>query len=275
MMKIAAYFIFPNKDDDLIALGDDPTIYDGLIDNVVAIKQLLKNHQDFELCYDAKNLNCFLKMAKNLLKGKYLDDFRTQILHIFGKRSRNIDTKSISSPAYKYINWDIASWYVNNGITCWCAIQSDKIIADAAEVVCDKSNKTILVNIANAHLTGRDAIYVIKDTDNIDGSPKMITTPIVNGANDFADWYAFISNTGFSLKNNPKFEKTAYRWEKQCIYRCLETGYFWYFDYFHKKNKRHYEVFDSNGAHLGEADECGQLKDGTKNKNYFIRKIIS
>ena len=257
-MKIAAYFIFPDR-------VDAPEMYQSVIKDIIAVKKQLKDHIDFELCYDSKNVDCFLKKAENLLEGIYLNDCRNQIQEIFNKHSRNVDKNSRSNSECTYFNWNIASWSVN---------QSDKIIAELSEATLDKKNKTILINIANAYSTDRDAIHVIKDAVHINDLPIIISTPIINNAADFAEWYALVSGKEFSLKDKRKFKKTAYCWEKQSIYECLETGHFWYFDYFHRENKRHFEVFDSKGIHLGEADEKGILKNGTSDNNKSISKII-
>ena len=264
-MKIAAYFIFPDKDDDFVTLGDNPETYKELISDIAVVKQQLKNHQDFELCYDAKNVKCFLEKAEILLDGVYLDNCRYQIQKILDTHSRNVDKNPRSNSTCIYVNWDIASCSVN---------QSDKIIAELSEATLDKKNKTILINIANAYSTDRDAIHVIKDAVHMNDLPIIISTPIINNVADFAEWYALVSNNGFSLRDRQKFERTTYRWIKQSIYRCLITGQYWYPDYFHRENKRHFEVFDGRGIHLGEADEKGILKNGTSDKKKSISKII-
>lgn len=45
------------------------------------------------------------------------------------------------------------------------------------------------------------------------------------------------------------------------VYKEIETGCFWYLDTFHRN---HYEVFDSIGNHLGEADIQKGIIDRTK-----------
>ena len=60
----------------------------------------------------------------------------------------------------------------------------------------------------------------------------------------------------FSLENKSKFQKTNKIEQGQIVYRELKTGNFWYLDNLHKD---HYEVFDSNGKHIAEADMDGKM----------------
>ena len=60
----------------------------------------------------------------------------------------------------------------------------------------------------------------------------------------------------FSLNLGYLFEKTNKREQGQSIYKELNTGYYWYLDNLHKD---HYEVFDKNCNHIGEASMEGIL----------------
>lgn len=60
----------------------------------------------------------------------------------------------------------------------------------------------------------------------------------------------------FSLENKKRFQKTKLIEHGEIVYKEFTTGYFWYFDNFHKN---HYEVFDSNGEHVAEADMDGNM----------------
>lgn len=64
----------------------------------------------------------------------------------------------------------------------------------------------------------------------------------------------------FTLKDNPQFNKTSYINQGQTVYREDQTGRYWVLDNLHKS---HYEVFDSQGIHIGDADLDGNL-DSTK-----------
>jgi DNA-directed RNA polymerase subunit F len=264
-MRIAAYFIFPNKDEDFNALGNVPETYHKLINDVASVKKQLKNHKEFELCYDSENVNCFLEKIESLLNGIYLDNCKNIIRNLFSNHSKNVKTVSDCNLECTYVNWNFSKFEVT---------YADKIISEISEATLSKNNKTILINIANAYPTDKDAIHVIKDAIHINDLPILISTQIASSTADFEEWYISVSSTGFSLRDIHKFNKTPWMWQKQSIYRCQKTGHLWYFDYFHKDNKKHYEVFDNRGNHLGEADENGELKDGTSSNNKSIKDII-
>ncbi len=60
----------------------------------------------------------------------------------------------------------------------------------------------------------------------------------------------------FSLKDTTRFSKTKLVRQGQPVYKEIATNCYWYLDNFHKS---HYEVFDSNEAHIGIADMQGNV----------------
>lgn len=74
--------------------------------------------------------------------------------------------------------------------------------------------------------------------------------------------------------NRDLFVVTPLVWGKQRIYRKKSDGSYWYFDFFHKDNKLHYEVFDSEGKHMGEADMNGIVNYSKKDSNKLIVNLI-
>lgn len=60
----------------------------------------------------------------------------------------------------------------------------------------------------------------------------------------------------FSLSDESRFVKTHYVMQGQSVYMETATRRYWYLDNLHKD---HYEVFDYNGTHLGEADADGSV----------------
>jgi len=72
----------------------------------------------------------------------------------------------------------------------------------------------------------------------------------------------------FSLSDETRFIKTGHHYQNMPIYKEIKTGYYWYNDYFHRTNKAHFEVFDAQGNHIGEASMQGildrQRSDKTK-----------
>lgn len=67
----------------------------------------------------------------------------------------------------------------------------------------------------------------------------------------------------FSLRDTSRFKKTNFERQGQLVYKELNTKCFWYLDNLHRN---HYEIFDSNENHLGEADLNGNV-DISKREN--------
>jgi hypothetical protein len=70
------------------------------------------------------------------------------------------------------------------------------------------------------------------------------------------------------LENEYLFAKTNKPHQQgQPVYQERKTNHYWYLDNIHKN---HYEVFDSNGKHLGEANLNGVLNYNKRDKEKFI-----
>ena len=266
-MKIKAYFLFPEADEDFLRIGDDPQSYKNLIAEVAAIKQQLRNHNHFELYYDSANVNLFLAKAETLIEDVYLADCRMQLQILFNNYCRDITTIFLRKPDCLYFNWNINCTIVN----------ANNLLSEISESKLNEGrDKTVLINISNAFATNRDSVHVIKDAIHYNDLPKIITVPVANNDIEFIEWFSTLTNSGFSIRDKKRFKATSNRWEKQTIYLEISTGNFWYFDYFHKDNKIHYEVFNSIGINLGEANIEGVL-DGNNltfsNVNQLTDKI--
>lgn len=71
----------------------------------------------------------------------------------------------------------------------------------------------------------------------------------------------------FSLNDNPRFRRTHMVVKGETVFLEPATGRQWYLDNFHNT---HYEVFDKNGVHLGEADLDGNLDKSKADANKHI-----
>lgn len=72
----------------------------------------------------------------------------------------------------------------------------------------------------------------------------------------------------FDLNNPTLYRETNIRAQGVSVYEELQTGYFIYFDNFHKD---HYEVFDSNRRHLGEMSLTGVLDRSTADNRKHLK----
>jgi len=264
-MKIKAYFLFPEVDDDFVTLGDDPQAYKDLISEIASIKQQLRKNIDFELYYNSLNTDLFLKKVESLIQDEYLADCRKQLNILFGNFSTNVNANVSTMTDCFYAFWCID-----------CIIMTaDALTSEAAESKLKEGDyKTVVINLAEAYKTNRNCLFVIKDAIHYDHLPQLATIPIVKNDIEFSEWVSNQTNQNFSLRDRVLFLPTAFRWKKQAIFKKIDTGEFWYYDYFHKENKQHYEVFDSTGIHSGEANIEGVLDkskaDGDKRIDHII-----
>lgn len=157
----------------------------------------------------------------------------------------------------RYFCWDLAQEQVFN--------VNDSPLAEIAERKLTGHQAYFLFINLQWRTNSREFFYVFKDAFDLSGAPsEILRLDFVDDVNGLQRWL----NTHippFSLENNPQFRKTnrVRPQSKQSIYEELSTGCFWYFDFYHKDNKLHYEVFNAQGKHLGEADAEGRLKEGT------------
>ena len=105
-MRIKAYFLFPDTDNDFLRIGENTQAYTDLIGEVAIIKKQLKEHKNFELCYDPENVNTFLRKAETLISGNYLSKCRSQLQIIFGNNTRNASTTSLRKNDCVYVHWN-------------------------------------------------------------------------------------------------------------------------------------------------------------------------
>ena len=79
----------------------------------------------------------------------------------------------------------------------------------------------------------------------------------------------------FSLSDETRFIKTRHHYQNMPIYKEIKTDYYWYNDYFHRTNKAHFEVFDAQGNHIGEASMQGILNRQKSDKTKTIKHLIN
>lgn len=129
-------------------------------------------------------------------------------------------------------------------------------------------NNNILISITNEPLWERHKIHFT--IDNYKNHSKRDYELY----NLFNNDYSYLPLPPFTLENNSKFYKTKFFYGNQSIYLELSTGYYWYYDFFHRENKQHYEVFDKLGNHIGEASMSGDLNRSLADSNKTIKDII-
>ncbi|MGN0739555.1 MAG: hypothetical protein ACI4LX_05230 [Treponema sp.] len=125
-------------------------------------------------------------------------------------------------------------------------------------------NNNILVSVSEEHIWQRNRIkFCLIDNVKIEYELYNLFS------SDFS--YLPIELPPFSLSDKTRFRKTNFFHEKQAIYQDLQTGYYWYNDYFHKDNKAHFEVFDKTGNHIAEASMSGTIDYSKADSNKHIQ----
>jgi hypothetical protein len=268
-MKIKAYIFFPESDLAFQNLADSPESYRDIVKELSEIKCKLKQKFEFEICYDSNNVSNFLTAAKGYIQDRYLAGIENQIRIIIGNTSKNVLEPRFRVPHYIYANWSIDL----------SVIFSPNIISESAEDSLRDSDteRTICICLGNSINTQREELHIIKDAIHDDTLPKLINVNATNSEIAFVKWITTLPLGQFSLKKNNEFQPLDKFWGRtqERIYRHKKTGNHWYFDYNHKYNKIHYEVFDSSGnIHLGEADENGIIKPETQSNTKKISHIL-
>lgn len=134
-----------------------------------------------------------------------------------------------------------------------------------------KFRGTNILNSSLAESCERDRVVMsfISDEYNsttLDVAKNTATIPI-NNLFDHSHFYNLVRARGiivdFALSDTTRFKKTNFERQGQLVYKEMRTKCFWYLDNLHKN---HYEVFDPNENHLGEADLAGNV-DTSKREN--------
>lgn len=93
-------------------------------------------------------------------------------------------------------------------------------------------------------------------------SEKIVLDNLVNQSHYFSIAKKRGIKVQFSLKDTTCFIKTSYIVQGKPVYKEKNTNCYWYLDNFHKT---HFEVFDSNGVHIGIADLNGVVNTNKRN----------
>lgn len=164
-----------------------------------------------------------------------------------------------------YVGWDT--------LTCCSNPDIGNVVKNASET---PEKVCCILSFCEGNPTIYDAIHVIKDAENRKELPQITSIPLFFTGSDCLEWMNGLCVNKFSLRNRDTFDRTSYirPVSKQRIYRHKRDGNYWYFDFYHKDNKAHYEVFDGDGHHVGEADMGGVIIPNTQDASKSIKKLL-
>ena len=129
----------------------------------------------------------------------------------------------------------------------------------------DTNKKYLLLNFQNSSFSELTNTIIVKNKD------KQIELSCVDTIENTVNWIKENCIDKLIVENSERFERTSKQVKGATIYKEKDTGLYWYLDTLHKN---HYEVFNPQNEHLGEADLEGNIdkskKDNSKNGNIDI-----
>jgi len=161
---------------------------------------------------------------------------------------------------------------------CDGELVTDTSMAEIAErIQCSITELGLLINFPESKFEGRTSVVIDKNEE------VSTSVDCISQRGEFEKWlelnfalskyeYGFDSNmpprdTQTILIEISRFIRTTLpKQGGRTIYREIQTQFLWYVDNLHFGNAAHFEVFDSNGNHIGEADLDGIL-NGMKADN--------
>lgn len=253
-MKTTAYIQLPGSHPDEQDLQNTLA---NLLENLRGLSE-----QRVEVFYDGASVSALLNDVEEFEDYLESSDAHLSVRDMLLNRSEKWQDKRYQMSDCRYVLWD---WHSG------CQEMTGQTLAELAERKLLKHDVALLFFNMTGFGASRSFLPVFKDALHKINLPVFARIDQVFDLADLDYWLAKNQHPAvFDLRDPECFERTNYVWgpSKQRIYRELKTGYFWYFDRFHKDNKVHYEVFDPTGkTHLGEANADGHLIPNTVGKD--------
>ena len=263
--------LFPQTDDEILAIESVEVVH-SIVKEIKHIKSLMHdNSMSYTLYYNNENLKAFAKKTQILDNAEYLANSLEQLRKILDKCSRDIAyIKGEFQADCYYGEWRI------NGVDR--VVEAPKLYKILSEREGNEDTKTYILSLLVEDSVERDFVPIIIDAQHKDNLPRLVKIQYCHPASTFIEILdAEIDKRSFSLRDQAKFLRTnyTYRPSHQRIYQNLVTKDYWYYDFYHRENKKHYEVFNSTDyKHVGEADMEGNMIPGTKENDKSIKKYI-
>jgi hypothetical protein len=128
----------------------------------------------------------------------------------------------------------------------------------------------LAINFIESKFQGKKYIQIIKG-DALDNFSDIVRIDCVENLEGLQEWFENNFKLDSLFQDRNRFEKTKIKAQGQPVFKEIKTGYYWYFDNFHRdfeskevKKPTEIEVFDSQGKHLGVADLEGKIDFSSK-----------
>ena len=217
-----------------------------IINSFMNIVMFAKKHSDFKIYYSESNLNEFKKVNEEA--EIYLtSDIKVIRQFLSSQKAFKID---IANTQTIYTRWHLTKYKV----TC-C---EETLIAISEKLYLNSDYNYILLNLENGIESCRNKILVFRDSKYLNYPDYFLKIDYVINDIEFTEWVKTNSIKGFSLKNEHKFQKKPSITVKGAtVYYEIENDRYWHLDTFHQYIE--YEVYNSDGIHIGTANEKGEI----------------
>lgn len=143
-------------------------------------------------------------------------------------------------------------------VTLDCNVTGQTLAEVAERKIQNSQNTYLLLNFKNSSFSGETETKITK---NDEVTKKIDCVDSLEEVNIWIENNCVIKPI---VENTNKFERTSKTVKGATVYKEKETDYYWYLDTLHNN---HYEVFNSQKEHLGEADLEGNLDIGKKDSS--------
>jgi len=255
-MSINFFLFFPENDDNFFHLIENDPL-NSFVSDAYEVISLIKDIPTFNLFYSSDNLDLYITNSK--LNG------------LNNKRAKSSFLVKLQKGSAKPINQILAHdelyfiWRIENNFS---VEQANNLLGKVYEKHLDiNTSKNIIVNLFNTLQSNNSKLIVFKDSFSNNLLPeKLVHIDSIISKEELIEWIT--NNDVFSLYNTSKYRKIGQEYDGKPIFVSLIDDNYWYLDNFHKN---HYEVFDKNGIHLGEADLNGDLNIKKRDSKKRIR----
>lgn len=181
------------------------------------------------------------------------DDLENRLKHTLGKDLKLINDSS-ENPDLFFNIWDKNSMIVEVCRDDRCFLPDRMKELEGESFVCIDSgarHKNELIFFMDSH-----------DKDEL--PERFLRVPCFCELAPLMDKLSELRVFEFSLEDTTRFRRTRDVVQGQPVFLEIEKNRYWYLD---NKHKDHYEVFNSKGDHLGEANMQGELDTAQRDKN--------
>lgn len=260
---INIFILFPESEVDIFRYASEPFLVENLSTTILRIREYLRDNEiEFSFVYDSSILKTYINDVCILCDDKLIESESQKIVVALGRNSIDISKNNNSEPTHRHFFWNRS---LLNIVPHSCLLIQNARFFESVGIFSFRSEDESL----------HSEIINIEDDGYSNDLPLLTKMRLFNSKVECIDWINSFIDHRFHLTNNKCFLKMPFRRGPKNYFKELATGHYWCYDYFHRDNKQHFEVFDKNGDHLCEANMEGQHIDNTKDSSKNIKNILT